>query len=153
MKVKKVMTKSVSVCGEDDNLAKAVQFMWQRDCGIVPVVNKKSKVVGTITDRDVAVSVFLQNKAASLIRIGDVINGKVLTCSSKDKIEKVLKTMRKHQIKRLPVIGKKDKLEGIISITDILLASNKDKKLQKKVLKTLEAIAKPRPIVLKALKE
>lgn len=147
------MTKSVGVCGINDSLAKAVEIMWQKDCGIVPVVSEKSKVIGTITDRDVAVSVFLQNKAAFEIRTGDVINGKVLTCSSKDKIEKVLKTMKKHQIKRLPIVGKKNKLEGIVSITDILLASKKDKKLQKKVLKTLEAIAKPRPIVLKAVKE
>ena len=153
MKVKKIMTKSVGVCEVNDNLAKAVEVMWQKDCGIVPVVDKKSKVVGTITDRDVTVSVFLQNKTTSEIRTGDVINGKVLTCTSKDKIEKVLKTMKKHQIKRLPVVGKKNKLEGIISITDILLASKKDKKLQKKVLKTLEAIAKPRPIVLKAMNE
>ncbi len=151
MKVKKIMTRSVGVCRENDSLAKAVEVMWQKDCGFVPVVDKKSKLVGTITDRDVAVSVFLQNKPASEIKASDVINGKVVTCSSKDKIEKVLKTMKKHQIKRLPVIGKNDKLEGIISITDILLASDKDKSLQKKVLKTLEAIGKPRPIVLKQI--
>ena len=147
------MTKSVGVCGEDDSLTKAVDVMLQKDCGIVPIVNEKSEVVGTITDRDIAVSVFLQCKTACEIRTGDVFNGKVLTCSSKDKIEKVLKTMKKHQIKRLPVVGKNDKLEGIISITDILLASRKDKQLRKKVLKTLEAIAKPLPIVLKAMQE
>jgi CBS domain-containing protein len=44
---------------------------------------------------------------------------------------------------------KNGKLDGIISITDILLASKKDKKLKRKVLKTLEAISKPHPIVLK----
>lgn len=145
------MTRSVGVCREDDSLAQAVEIMWQKDCGIVPVINKKSKVVGTITDRDIAVSVFLQNKPASEITASSIINGKVITCSSKDKVEKVLKTMKKHQIKRLPVTGKDDKLKGMISITDILLASNKDKSLRKSVVKTLEAIGKPRPIVLKQL--
>lgn len=153
MKVKKVMTKSVGVCKEDDNLAKAVSIMWKKDCGIVPVVDKKSKVIGTVTDRDVSVSVFLQNKSASNILVGDVTNGKVITCSAKDKVKDVLKKMKKCQIKRLPVVKKNGKIQGIISITDILLASGKNKKLKKKVLKTLEAIGKPHPIVLKEVKE
>ncbi len=143
------MTNAVGFCRPDDNLAKAVGIMWEKDCGIVPVIDKKSKVVGTVTDRDVAVSVFLQNKPASEITAGGVISGKVVTCSSSDKIEKVLKLMKKNQIRRLPVTDKNGKLEGIISITDILLASQKDKSLRKKILKTLEEIGKPRPIVLK----
>ncbi len=153
MKVKKLMTKSVGVCGEEESLAKAVEIMWQKDCGAVPIVNGKSKVIGMVTDRDVAVSVFLQNKPASVIRSADIINRKVLTCSSNDKIEKVLKTMKKRQIKRLPVVDKKRKLKGLISVTDILLASEKDKTLRKKVLRTLKAIAKPRSIVLKNVGE
>lgn len=151
MKVKKIMTKSVGTCGKNDNLARAVEIMWQKDCGIVPVVDKKSNVVGTVTDRDVAVSVFLQNKTVAEIIIGEIISGKVITCLTKDDVEQVLKLMKKHKIKRLPVTGKNNKLKGIISITDILLAAADDKSLQKKVLKTLEAIGKPRPIVLKQI--
>jgi CBS domain-containing protein len=145
------MTKSVGSCQTGDNLAKAVEIMWQKDCGIVPVVDKKSKVVGTITDRDVTISVFLQNKPASEIPVSEVTNSKVITCSEKDRIEDVLKKMKRKQIKRLPVTKKNGKLVGIISITDILLASGKKKSLRKKVFKTLEAIGKPRPIVLQAV--
>ncbi len=150
MKVNKIMTKTVGFCQLEDNLAEAVGIMRGKDCGIVPVVNDKSEVVGTVTDRDVAIAVFLQKKTASKIPIGDILNGKVFICSEKDEVENVLKKMRKHQIKRLPVLDKKERLSGIISITDILLAAGKNKALQKKILKTLEAIAKPRPIVLKA---
>lgn len=152
MKVKKIMTRSVGFCREKDNLTKAVSVMWKKDCGIVPIVDKKSKVVGTVTDRDVSVSVFLQNKPASNVLVGDIMSKKVKTCSSKNEVKDVLKTMEKHQIKRLPVVKKNGKLEGIISITDIMLASKNDRALRRKLLKTLEAISKPHPIVLKEVK-
>lgn len=145
------MTKTVGFCQAEDDLAKAVEIMREKDCGFVPVVNKKSEVIGIVTDRDIAIAVFMQKKTASKISIGDIIDRRIITCSEKDDVEDVLKKMRKHQVKRLPVIDKKEKLSGIISITDILLAARKDKSLKKKIFKTLEAIGKPRPIVLKAV--
>ncbi len=150
MKVNKIMTKNVGFCQAEDDFTKAIEIMWQRDCGVVPVVNKDSEVVGIISDRDAAIAVFLKEKPAADILISNHISEKVVTCSEKDSVKSVLKKMRKHQIKRLPVVDKKEKLSGIISITDILLAAGKDKSLKKKIFKTLEAIAKPRPIVLKA---
>lgn len=147
------MTKTVEVCGENDALSKACEIMWQKDCGVVPVVDKKSKIVGIITDRDVAIAAFLHNKTVAEIKCSEIVNEKIISCSSADNIENVLKLMKKYQVKRLPVVDEKEKLEGIISITDILLSSGEDKKLRKKVLKTIEAISKPRPIVLKAIDE
>lgn len=147
------MTSSVGVCKTDESLAKAVEIMFEKDCGIVPIINKKSKVIGMISDRDVAVSVFLRGKSAGEILCGEILNGKVLSCSAKDDVADVLKIMKTQQIKRLPVVDKKGKLEGIISITDILLASENDKKLRQKVMKTLEAISKPRAIVLNSVEE
>lgn len=151
MKVNKIMTKTVGFCQSKDDLAKAVEIMWQNDCGVVPIVDNESKVVGIISDRDAAVAAFLKKSALEKILISDHINGEVVTCSEKDDVEKVLKKMKKHQINRLPVVDKKEKLAGIISITDILLAAGKDKSLKKNILKALEAIGKPRPIVLKAV--
>ncbi len=151
MKVSKIMTKTVGFCQAEDDLSKAVEIMWQNDCGVVPIVDKESKVVGIISDRDAAIAAFLKKSVLAKISISDHISEKVVTCSEKDNVKKVLKKMKKHQINRLPVVDKKEKLAGIISITDILLAAGKDKSLKKKILKTLEAIGKPRPIVLKAV--
>ncbi len=153
MKVKKIMTKTVEVCGESDALSEACKIMWQKDCGVVPIVNKKLKVVGIITDRDIMVAAFLQNKTVSEINCSEIVSEEIISCTSADKVEDVLKLMKKYQVKRLPVVDEKEILEGIISITDILLSSGDDKKMRKKVLKTIEAISKPRPIVLKAIDE
>ena len=149
MKVSKIMTKNVGTCRTNESLAKAVEIMWQKDCGIVPVIDKKNKVMGTITDRDISIALTTRNRLASEITTGEVINGKIITCSPKDKVKNALKKMRKHQIKRLPVVKKNEKLVGIISITDIL-SMKKNKSLKKEILKTFEAISKPAPILFKA---
>lgn len=153
MKIKKLMSKPVGFCRPDDDLAKAVGIMWEKDCGVVPVVDGKKKVIGMVTDRDVAVSVFLQNRPPSEIRAGEVTGGKVIACAPGDRAEKALKLMRKNRVKRLPVVDKKGALAGIVSLSDILLAAEKDKKLRKRILKTLAAIYKPRSIVLTAVEE
>lgn len=144
------MTKKVEFCQAEDALAKAVEIMQQSDCGVVPVVNDKSEVIGMISDRDIAIAAFLKKRTVAKIRVSNVINEEVITCSEKDDAKSVLKKMRKNQIRRLPVVDEKGKLSGIISLNDILLAARKDKSLKKRILKILEAIGKPRPIVLKA---
>lgn len=151
MKASKIMTKSVGFCQAPDTLADALKIMWEKDCGIVPVVDAESKVIGTVTDRDAAAAVFLQNKTAAEIEVGEIIEGEAHVCREKDSVEDVLKKMRKKQVKRIPIVDESEKLVGIISVTDVLLAADKEKSLKKKLLKTLAAIAKPRPIVLEAI--
>jgi len=146
MKVKKIMTKYVEFCHPEDKLTKVVGIMWQYDCGSVPVLNEQNKVMGVITDRDVCVAVATKNRLSSEISVSEVTNGQIFTCSQKDDIKKVLKIMGKNQIRRLPVVDKSCKLQGIISIIDILIAANK-KSLQKQVLQTIKAIGKP-PLIL-----
>lgn len=140
------MTADVGFCFTEDNLSKAIEIIWQRDCGAVPVIDGEVKTVGMITDRDIVVAVGSRNQQPSQIKIGDVIHKKGITCFEKDDVKDALKKMRRAKVKRLPVISENGALIGIISITDLIL---KAPKLKKKILSTLKAIAKPRPIVLK----
>src|SRR5687767_2241764 len=55
MKVQEVMTEGVKTCGSDANLATAAAIMWNADCGVLPVVDD-GKVIGVITDRDMAIA-------------------------------------------------------------------------------------------------
>ena len=104
-----------------------------------------------ITDRDICIAVASRNQTAGEIPVAEIVSGKIFKCSEKDDLKDVLKMMKRRKIKRLPVTDKNGKLVGIVSLSDILLRTGKDKKLKKKILKTLEAISKPRPIVLKAV--
>lgn len=144
------MTADAGFCSADETLSKAVEIMWQRDCGAVPVIDGEMKVIGMITDRDIAVAAGSRNQKLPEIKIGEVIREKVITCFEKDDAEDALKKMRRAKVKRLPVVSESGMLIGIISITDLLL---KAPKLKKKVFSTLKAIAKPRPIVLREVTE
>lgn len=144
------MTADAGFCFAEESLTRAVEIMWQRDCGSVPIVDAEMKVIGMITDRDIAVAVNMKNKKASQIKIGEVIGNVVFTCLEKDDAENVLKKMRRAKIKRLPVVNENNALVGIVSISDLIL---KTPKLKKEVYSALKSIAKPRRIVLKEVAE
>ncbi len=144
------MTKDVGTCRADENLGNAVFVMWQKDCGVVPVLNGEKKVIGMITDRDVCIALTSRNQIASEVMVGDLLNGKLISCSPKDPVKAALKMMAKRKIKRLPVINKKGDLKGIISIADVLRLKKK-KSLKKDLFRTLEAISRPASIVLKQI--
>lgn len=151
MKVKKIMTKDVGTCSTGENLGKAVFIMWQRDCGIVPVLDGDEKVVGMITDRDICIALTTRNQRASEVLVNDLTRENLISCSPEDSVNSVLKTMAMHKIRRLPVVGKKGNLIGMISIADILRLKKKKKSLKKHIARTLEAISKPDSIMLKEI--
>jgi CBS domain-containing protein len=149
MKVKDVMTGDVGFCFPSDDLAKAAEIMWQRDCGVVPVVDAEKRTVGIITDRDICFAMVSRNSKASDIKAEEFCSANVVTVDPETEIKDALKLMRKNQIKRLPVASQSGELVGIISVTDILLATDGDKKIRKRVISALTAIGKPRPILLR----
>lgn len=150
MKVQDVMTNDVVSCAPQENLATVAGIITQRDCGIVPVVNADNKVVGIITERDICIAASRNVKPAN-IKAEEFCNEKIISCRADEKLKAVLKKMRKNKIKRLPVISQDGYLIGIISITDVLLVTKKDKFLRKKVISTLTAISKPLPITLREI--
>ena len=153
MKVKEFMTKNVGFCHPENNLTEAAEIMQRRDCGIVPVIDEDEKVVGMISDRDICLALANENAKFSQVKVEKLMMTKIINCSADDKIEDALRKMRKNQLKRLAVIGKEGKLVGILSVTDVLISVRKNKKLKKKIYKTLEKIFQPRPIVLQEVSD
>jgi len=148
MKVFEVMTIDVGVCAADDNLTKAAQIMWERDCGIVPVVTAEKRLVGVITDRDICIAAATRNRRPSSIKAGEMNFRAVKTCAMEDDIKDALRRMRKYKVKRLCVTNPDKELLGVISLSDILLKAGDKKSVRKLILSTLAAIARPAPIVL-----
>jgi CBS domain-containing protein len=153
MKVFEVMTIDVGFCNLDDNLTKAAQIMWEKDCGVVPVVDPQKHVVGVITDRDICIAAATRNRRTSSIKAGEMNFYPVKTCAMQDDLKDVLRRMRKYKIRRLCVTNQETELLGMISLSDILLKAGKKKSVRKLILSTLNAIAKPAPIVLEAQNE
>ncbi|MBK7706779.1 MAG: CBS domain-containing protein [Acidobacteria bacterium] len=139
MKVYEIMTIDVGFCSLGDDLSKAAAIMWDKDCGIVPVVDAEMRVVGVITDRDIAITAASQNRRPSEILAAEMLFRPVECCAMEDPIGSVLKRMSKLQVRRLPVIGERGELLGIISIADILRKAGK--KAAKRAAKALQDIS------------
>ncbi len=127
MKVKELMTDNPKACTLTGNLAEAARLMWEADCGIVPVVAEDGKVVGLITDRDICMAAMIKGRNESNIAVEDAITGKVVTCRPDDDIHTALNTMRENRVRRLPVVAADGKLQGVLSMNDVVLKAEEAK--------------------------
>lgn len=121
MKVKDLMTKQVASCGQEANLARAVQLMWENGCGCLPVIGEGGNVIGVITDRDIAIALGTREQRASDVLVRDVMSQRLYTCTSDDDVHTALRTLRSEGIRRLPVIDREGALTGVLSVDDVVV--------------------------------
>ena len=127
MRVKEVMTQSAICCRPDTNVGAAVELMWVRNCGMLPVVGADGKLMGVVTDRDVCVAMGTRNRLAGEIAIGEIATRNVFTCRSEDEIHEALNTMAAKQVRRLPVVDEEGVPQGILSMDDIIVHADLSK--------------------------
>lgn len=152
-----MMTQPVLSCTPETNLATAAMEMWDGDCGIIPVIDADRKVKGVITDRDICMAVATKHRRAEEITAGEVLNGRVFECHPNDDLKVALKQMAKHQIRRIPVTDAEGKLQGIVSLNDLVLLAKESKGKKtaeismEDVVKTMKAICGHRSPSLKGV--
>lgn len=151
MKVENLMTHQPMTCSQDDPLALAAKKMWTEDCGILPVLDG-DRLVGVITDRDIAMALGMRGASANRVQVGDVTTGRIFSCSPKDEVAQALEVMREHRVRRLPVLDG-DFLVGLISLNDIILEAGATAGKQKRptygmVVKALRGICEHRNLPL-----
>ena len=120
MKVGEIMTKNPAYCSPETNLGAAVETLWNRDCGILPVVDRNGKVVSVITDRDICFALGTRNRLPGDITVGEVATHLAVCCRTDEDIRSVLIQMAEAKVRRLPVVDAEGKLEGILSIDDLV---------------------------------
>src|SRR5512138_473396 len=116
-----VMTKS-PVCGyPDDKVAHVARLMKSEDIGPVPIVqyDTSMKLLGIVTDRDLAIKVVAEERDPGTTRVKDVMTTDVITCRESDDIETALDAMSKNQLRRIPVLHDGNMLVGIIAQADV----------------------------------
>jgi CBS domain-containing protein len=119
MKVKEIMTSDVKCCTPETNLAAVAKIMWEDDCGVVPITDNQGKVIGVITDRDICIAAATRSRPEGEIPVAEVISTTVHACAAGDDVRATLATMKRQQVRRLPVLGTDGHLVGIVSINDI----------------------------------
>jgi len=121
MKVADAMMRTPASCTAETNLAAAVEILWNRNCGMLPIVNGEGKVTGVITDRDICIALGTRNRRASEITVREVQPEKLFACKPDDDIRTALAIISDAKVRRLPVPDEAGKLQGILSLDDVVL--------------------------------
>jgi CBS domain-containing protein len=122
MKVKHVMTKDPSACVPSDTAVKAATIMRDEDAGVVPVIDNEQgqKIVGVVTDRDLCMNVVAEGRDPGTVRVEQCMTPSVVTCSPNDALEKATELMKENQVRRIPVVDEQGRLQGILSLADVV---------------------------------
>ena len=123
MKVKEVMTQSAVCCGPETNVGRAVELMWNRNVGMLPVVNNDGKLIGVLTDRDICIAMGTRNRLPGELTVGEIAIREVFTCKPNEDIHEALYEMGNHQVRRLPVVNDQGVPQGVLSMDDLIVHS------------------------------
>ena len=118
MKVSEVMHKGVSWVTPDLPLAQITTIMKNNDIGAVPV-GENDRLIGMITDRDIALRAFANDRDPASLTARDVMTNGIVYCRTEETVEDAIRLMESKQIRRLPVINDKHRMVGILSVGDI----------------------------------
>ena len=118
MKVKDAMHKRATWVTPNTTIRAAAKLMRDEDIGAIPV-GENDRLVGMITDRDIACRGFANGKDAAKLTVGRVMTKPIVYCRAKDKLEAAAKIMEKKGVRRLPVIDENKRMVGMLSLGDI----------------------------------
>jgi CBS domain-containing protein len=124
--VGEVMTRNARSCRPEDTLAAAAVAMCEADCRFLPVLDEAGHPVGVVTDGDICLLGTTSHRRLSEMSVRDAMSGSPVTCRPEDGVLDALRVMRGHRIRHLPVVGPQGLLEGVVSLTDIVLEAEEN---------------------------
>jgi CBS domain-containing protein len=125
MRVAEVMTRDVRLIEPNQTIRDAARLMAEMDAGIMPV-REGDRLVGMITDRDIAVRAVAQGRGPDTA-VREVMTDEVKYCYEDDDTNDVARNMADIQVRRLPVLTREKRLVGIISLGDMALSDEAGK--------------------------
>jgi CBS domain-containing protein len=140
MKVQDIMTGEPRSLTPESTAQEAAQLMKEMDTGVIPVVESSAskRLVGVVTDRDIAVRLVAEGKAADS-RVSEVMSsGSLATCAPTDDVDRVMETMSREQVRRIPIVDERGTLVGIVAQADIVRKADDEK-----AERTVEKISQP----------
>jgi len=121
------MTKKPICCLPEDSVVTAAKLMKVKDIGSIPVVQNEltRKLVGIVTDRDLALEIVAEGRDPLATKVADVMTHGMVTCHPEDDLQVVLDAMAERQLRRIPVVDHENRIVGIIAQADVATRINR----------------------------
>jgi CBS domain-containing protein len=138
MRLKDILTRDPHVIRPDAMICEAARMTKRSDIGMLPVCDGES-LVGTITDRDLTIRATAEGCDPLSTRVKDVMTPSVFWCYDDQEVEEAAQLMEEKQIRRLPIVNRKKRLVGIISLGDLALRAQNEQLVEE----VLECVSEP----------
>ncbi len=134
MLVSEAMTAGIRIAEPEENLPHAAKKMRTQNIGALPVV-ENGKLIGMLTDRDIAIRVVGDNKDPSTVKVRDIMSDECFWCAENEQLEDAVRIMEQNRVRRLPVMNDNREIVGMLSIEDV--AAHAPESLTGEVLKAV----------------
>lgn len=119
MQCRELMRRPVEQVDPNQTAVAAARAMREKNIGILPVCEPDGRVIGVVTDRDLAVRVLGEERAPSATRVADIMSAPVVTCRPDDDIQRAEELMRRGKTSRILVVDQDECPIGMISLADL----------------------------------
>ena len=116
-KIREVMTPAPETIQADRPASEAAKKMKEADAGMIPVMDN-GNLLGTVTDRDIALRVVAEGKDPQSTTVGEIASRDIVTVQPDEDLDDALQKMAKHQVRRLPVV-EDGRLIGVVAQADV----------------------------------
>ena len=116
--IRDVMTSNPCTIDAEKPVAYAAKMMRDEDVGVAPIV-EGDKLIGMLTDRDIATRVVAEGRDPDQVKVRDVASKQLVTIDPQQDLDEALRMMAKHQVRRLPVVEEDGRLVGVVAQADI----------------------------------
>ena len=137
MTVSEIMSRNIEIIDPDFTLKQAAEKMAQLDVGYLPV-GENDRLVGMITDRDLAIRGMAEGLDPNDARVRDIMTEKVVYCFEDQSVEDAAKIMEEKEVRRLTVLNKNKRAVGVCSIGDFANI-RRPKRLSSEILEHVSA--------------
>lgn len=154
MRVHQWMSQPACTCTREENLASVGMKLYDADCGALPVVDEQGRLQGMITDRDICIALASRHRRAEDLTAGEVMHAPAVQIEPHQDVREAMRIMAREQIRRLPVVGENGRVQGMLSVNDLVMgvrskARSGSEPTIHEVLGTLQAISvHPRTLAL-----
>jgi CBS domain-containing protein len=123
MRVGEVMTQGVEFTHPDESVQEAADRLKSLENGLLPVCNDDGRLMGVLTDGDIAVPANAEEGDPTVVRVADIMTPEVLYCFEEELVEDAARAMEEKHVPRLVVLDPDERVIGIVSLGDLAVAS------------------------------